>query len=176
MKVRILFVAIAALPIGFFYASNIKDVEIESKKPDRVYAIPGATSINPELQKRFDEAKTAAKLDGVNLYIQSGYRSIELQRKLFNDAIAKYGSTDEASKWVSPPSVSRHPQGIAIDVNYPADPAGAKWLEINGYKYGLCRVFENEWWHFEPNIAPGQTCPKRYINAMEREALTVGEI
>ena len=176
MKLRIAIVLIVAIGIGFFFFSTSHTPEELPTKLDRVYATPGATTLNPELQKRFDEAKAAAKLDGVNLYIQSGYRSIELQTKLFKDAIAKYGSVDEASKWVSPPSVSRHPQGIAIDVNYPADPTGAKWLEINGYKFGLCRVFENEWWHFEPNIAPGQKCPPRYANAMEREALTVGDI
>ena len=174
MKIRILILLLITGVAFVLYLTNIKS-EV-SVKADRVYATPGATTLNSELQRRFDEAKDAAKKDGINLYIQSGYRSLELQRKLFNDAIEKYGSTDEASRWVSPPGVSRHPQGIAIDVNYPADPAGAKWLEINGYKFGLCRVFENEWWHFEPNIAPGQRCPARYANAMEREALTVGDV
>jgi len=55
--------------------------------------------------------------------------------------------------------VSHHPWGVAIDVNYPDEPVGAGWLEINGSKFGLCRVFENEWWHFEPVIAPGWKCP-----------------
>lgn len=176
MKFKIFLVLFLSAGISFFYTNKTQVQVINSAKPDRVFATPGTTSLNPEVQRRFDEAKVAAKVDGVNLYIQSGYRSMELQTKLFKDAIRKYGSTDEASKWVSPPSVSRHPQGIAIDVNYPADPVGAKWLELNGFKFGLCRVFENEWWHFEPNIAPGQKCPPRYANAMEREALTVGDI
>jgi hypothetical protein len=55
--------------------------------------------------------------------------------------------------------VSHHPWGVAIDVNYPDEPVGAGWLEVNGSKFGLCRVFENEWWHFEPVIAPGWKCP-----------------
>ena len=176
MKFKLIFILLFALGISFIFIDRTQVQISNIPKPDRVFATPGATSLNPEVQRRFDEAKAAAKFDGVNLYIQSGYRSIELQTKLFNDAIAKYGSADEASKWVSPPSVSRHPQGIAIDINYPADPSGAKWLEINGFKFGLCRVFENEWWHFEPNVAPGQKCPPRYANAMEREALTVGDI
>jgi D-alanyl-D-alanine dipeptidase len=29
----------------------------------------------------------------------------------------------------------------------------------------LCRVFENEWWHFEGNIAPGWRCPKMLKDA-----------
>jgi hypothetical protein len=55
--------------------------------------------------------------------------------------------------------VSHHPWGTAIDVNYPDEPVGAGWLEINGHKFGLCRIFDNEWWHFEPVIAPGWKCP-----------------
>jgi D-alanyl-D-alanine dipeptidase len=32
-------------------------------------------------------------------------------------------------------------------------------LEANGYRFGLCRRYENEWWHFEPLVAPGTQCP-----------------
>jgi hypothetical protein len=72
---------------------------------------------------------------------------------------------EEASKWVLPPDLSHHPKGIALDVNYPMGQPGAQWLEVNGYKFGLCRVYENEWWHFEPLVAPGQQCPALVANA-----------
>ncbi|MFN9960374.1 MAG: D-alanyl-D-alanine carboxypeptidase family protein, partial [bacterium] len=64
-------------------------------------------------------------------------------------AIKKYGSYTKAAKWVAPPEYSHHPLGLAIDVNYPNDQKSAKWLELNGYKFGLCRIFKNEWWHFD---------------------------
>ena len=65
-----------------------------------------------------------------------------------------------ASKWVLPPKKSNHPWGIAIDVNYgKGSRAATKWLERNGYKFGLCRRYKNEWWHFEPLVGPGQNCP-----------------
>jgi len=86
--------------------------------------------------------------------------SLARQKILFANAIRKYGSVAKASRWVSPPYVSHHPWGVAIDVNYPDEPVGAGWLELHGFKFGLCRVFENEWWHFEPVIAPGWKCPK----------------
>jgi LAS superfamily LD-carboxypeptidase LdcB len=87
---------------------------------------------------------------------------------LFNRAIQKYGSAREASKWVLPPDKSHHPDGIALDINYPGDPEDTKWLELNGYKYGLCRVYKNEWWHFEPLVAPGETCPPLVANALTK--------
>ena len=117
------------------------------------------SDVDKQVMNRFKAAKAAAKKDGVTIYVVSGFRSLSRQQTLFNQAVRKYGSINEASKWVAPPLVSHHPWGIAIDVNYPDEPVGAGWLEVNGSKYGLCRVFENEWWHFEPVIAPGWKCP-----------------
>ena len=116
-------------------------------------------SLDKQLTYRFKAAQAAAKKDGQKIYIASGFRSLERQTVLFAQAVRKYGSEIVASKWVAPPLISHHPWGVAIDVNYPDEPIGAGWLEINGSKFGLCRVFENEWWHFEPVIAPGWKCP-----------------
>lgn len=121
--------------------------------------------IHPLLKARFEAAKVAAALDGVTLYITSGFRSQERQAKLFADAVKKYGDESEAAKWVLPAQFSHHPAGLAIDVNYPRDPAGAKWLEVNGSRFGLCRVYGNEWWHFEGVIGPGGICPAMSADA-----------
>jgi D-alanyl-D-alanine carboxypeptidase len=115
--------------------------------------------LDQQLLNRFKAAQAAAKKDGQVIYIVSGFRSLSRQKTLFANAVRKYGSAAEASKWVAPPLISHHPWGVAIDVNYPDEPVGAGWLEIHGSKFGLCRVFENEWWHFEPVIAPGSKCP-----------------
>jgi len=116
-------------------------------------------TLDKQLMNRFKAAQAAAKKDGQALYIASGFRTLSRQQTLFAQAVRRYGSVQEASKWVAPPLVSHHPWGVAIDVNYPDEPVGAGWLEVNGSKFGLCRVFENEWWHFEPVIAPGWKCP-----------------
>ncbi|MBU3715777.1 MAG: hypothetical protein FGM63_01880 [Candidatus Nanopelagicaceae bacterium] len=129
------------------------------------YSLTAPKTLNSTLEVRFLSAQAAAKRDGVALDITSGYRTLARQSELFKRALRKYGSYKEAAKWVSPPGISHHPLGLAIDVNYPNDPKGAKWLEIHGYKFGLCRVFENEWWHFEGNIAPGWKCPKMFKDA-----------
>ncbi len=117
------------------------------------------TALDKQLYYRFKAAQAAAAKDGQRIYIVSGFRSLSRQKTLYNQAIRKYRSVDEASKWVAPPLVSHHPWGIASDVNYPNEPVGAGWLEVHGSKFGLCRVYENEWWHFEPVIAPGWKCP-----------------
>jgi LAS superfamily LD-carboxypeptidase LdcB len=128
----------------------------------------GVKGLHPKVELRFKAARAAAKLEGVTLYISSGFRTLERQRYLFNRALKRHGSYEEAVKWVAPAEISRHPRGLAMDINYPRDPMGAKWLEIYGYRYGLCRVFENEWWHFEAVIVPGETCPVMYENSAAR--------
>jgi|UniRef100_UPI004049F6C5 hypothetical protein len=117
------------------------------------------TKINSQLMVRFIAARAAAEREGQKIHIASGFRTLERQEYIFTTAVKKYGSEAEAAKWVAPPYVSHHPWGLAIDVNYPDEPVGAGWLEVNGARFGLCRIYENEWWHFEPVIAPGGTCP-----------------
>ena len=115
--------------------------------------------IHPELQQRFNTARLFAARDGVALVITSGFRSLERQEFLYKREVEIRGSETEAAKWVLPAQASKHPKGLAIDVNYPMDPAGAIWLERNGWRFGICRVYANEWWHFEGVIAPGGKCP-----------------
>lgn len=122
--------------------------------------------LHPLLAARFATAQSFARADGVVLTLTSGYRSLARQQMLFDREVAIRGSETEAAKWVLPPQFSHHPQGLAIDVNYPGDKAGAYWLEKNGSRFGLCRVYDNEWWHFEGVIAPGERCPAMAANAL----------
>jgi hypothetical protein len=117
------------------------------------------TDINPQLLARFLSAQAAAKEEGIKMSIDSGFRTQETQSYLYQNAIKKYKTADEAMKWVLPAELSRHPWGLALDVNLNHDKSGASWLEANGGTFGLCRVYENEWWHFEPLTAPGGICP-----------------
>lgn len=120
---------------------------------------PSPTALSDELQRRFDEAASAAAADGVELRITSGWRTADEQERLVAEAVATYGSEAEAHRWVLPPARSAHVQGQAIDVG---PVAGAAWLGEHGAQFGLCRTYANESWHFEPVIDPGGTCPQMY--------------
>ena len=63
---------------------------------------------------------------GVELLVNSGWRSRAHQERLYEEAIAKYGSPEVARRWVLPPDESAHVQGKAVDVG---PPAAARWLE-----------------------------------------------
>ena len=117
------------------------------------------TDINPQVLARFHSAQAAAKEIGIEMSIDSGFRTTETQNYLYQRAIKEHKTAEEAKKWVLPSDLSRHPWGLALDVNLHHEKSGASWLEANGATFGLCRVYENEWWHFEPLTAPGGICP-----------------
>ena len=121
------------------------------------------TQLVKQLNARYLVARAAAQKKGFDINITSGYRSVDRQSYLFKQAVKKHGSIEEATKWVLPAEKSNHPWGLAIDINYGISGTKAKqsatWLDKNGYKFGLCRRYQNEWWHFEPLVAPGTQCP-----------------
>ena len=119
--------------------------------------------LDPALLRAVTRAQTEASRSGVELSITSGWRSHADQRTLFEAAVAKYGSERAASRWVLPPGRSRHERGLAVDVG---PSAGAAWLERHGVKFGLCRRYDNEPWHFERlAAAKGSACPVREKHA-----------
>jgi len=116
-----------------------------------------AGSIDPALSRSLGKAQIAARAAGLDLQVTSGFRSATTQQRLYDQAIAMYGSPERARRWVLPPAESAHVKGMAVDVG---PPAAAVWLEKHGVRYGLCRRYVNEGWHFE-RLAPaiGQPCP-----------------
>ena len=120
------------------------------------------TGLDPELARRFGVAQELAAADGVSLTLTSGWRSAEYQQELLDDAVEKYGSLQEARRWVLPPELSAHVQGTAIDVG-PTD--GALWLEAHGFELGLCRTYANELWHFEMLAGGAAQCPELHSDS-----------
>lgn len=82
------------------------------------------------------------------LRVLSAYRSPEIQKGLFANAVKKYGSEAAARKWVAPPGRSRHNSGVAADLRYLSDDAKA-WAHANADAYGLHFPMSWEPWHVE---------------------------
>lgn len=120
---------------------------------DRSSSGPG---LDPELRDAVRTATRDARADGVEIEITSGWRSRSHQRRLFTEAVARYGSKAEARRYVATPDDSAHVTGDAVDIG-PTD--GAIWMMEHGSGYGLCQTFANEMWHFELATEPGTDCP-----------------
>jgi hypothetical protein len=124
--------------------------------------IPGVANLDPALLGALRQAAVAAADDGVELFVDSGWRSPEYQERLLREAVSKYGSADEAARWVATAETSAHVSGDAVDVG-PVD--AAAWLSGHGAAYGLCQVYGNEPWHYELRLeAIDRGCPPMYAD------------
>ena len=108
--------------------------------------------LRPDLRDALEAAATAARADGIDLVVRSGWRSRRQQQRLLDEAVAQYGSLSAAERWVLPPGQSAHVRGEAVDIG-PED--AAAWLQRQGSRWGLCRRYDNEYWHFELLTLPG---------------------
>ncbi|MEV5964556.1 M15 family metallopeptidase [Kribbella sp. NPDC051952] len=140
-------------------------------KSPKTTTTPKATSeesidgLSSKLRTRLKKAMTGARADGVTIKITSARRSSAKQQRLLNEAIKKYGSYKLATRWVLPPKYSAHVLGKAVDIG---PTAAMTWLNKNGWKYGVCRRYDNEPWHFEALTAPGTKCPPREPHAVAK--------
>jgi zinc D-Ala-D-Ala carboxypeptidase len=123
-------------------------------------AYPGVARLDPDLHAALRRAATDAARAGVTVHLTSGWRSPAYQERLLEDAVSSYGSRAEAARWVASPATSPHVKGAAVDIR---NTDATTWLGEHGARYGLCRVFRNEPWHFELRPAAEHGgCPRQY--------------
>lgn len=139
-----------------------------------------------------------AKKDGIILWISSGYRDINYQKKLFNRQVEREKSkavlTQEeaekrAARVVARPRASEHNTGLAVDFNGVANDfyktKEYKWLMDNAHKYGFIERYQKKWkeytgviyepWHFRyvgkenaPKIKDSGLCLEEYVEKFLR--------
>ncbi|MFF2391611.1 M15 family metallopeptidase [Nocardia sp. NPDC058114] len=123
---------------------------------------PSVGNLDSDLLAALRAAAADAADDGVELVVNSGWRSPEYQEQLLREAVSKYGSETEAARWVATPYTSAHVAGEAVDIG-PTD--GAAWLAAHGAAYGLCQIYANEPWHYELRSDAGELgCPPLYAD------------
>ena len=121
-------------------------------------AVPGVAKLDPDLRGAL---RRAAADSGVAFVVDSGWRSAAYQEQLLHEAVLKYGSKEQAERWVATPKTSAHVSGDAVDLGS----APAAWLSQHGAAYGLCRIYANEPWHFELRPeAVDHGCPAMYAD------------
>jgi hypothetical protein len=125
-------------------------------------AVPGIANLDAALLGALRQAATDAANDGIEFFVNSGWRSPEYQNQLLREAVSTYGSEEEAAQWVATADTSPHVSGDAVDLG---PVAATAWLSAHGAKYGLCRIYRNEPWHFElrPD-AVAHGCPPMYAD------------
>lgn len=124
--------------------------------------VPGVANLDPALLGALRRAAADAAGAGVAFQVDSGWRSRDYQEQLLREAISKYGSREEAARWVATPETSAHVSGDAVDLG-PSEARG--WLSRHGAAYGLCQIYGNEPWHYELRPDAGDRgCPPLYAD------------
>jgi D-alanyl-D-alanine carboxypeptidase len=140
--------------------------EADGALPDGVTVFedqyPGVANLDPGLLQALREAATDAADDGIDFYVNSGWRSREYQNQLLREAVSEYGSEEKAARWVATADTSPHVSGDAVDIEHSDATA---WLSQHGADYGLCQIYRNEPWHYELRPeAINHRCPRMYAD------------
>lgn len=98
--------------------------------------------LDASIADNFDAMVAAAKRDGVDLQIVSGWRSRQEQEVLYQKYLN--GTGNLAAK----PGTSNHESGQAID--FKNTPGAFAWLKKNAEKFGL-KNLPGEPWHYSVN-------------------------
>ncbi len=133
-----------------------KRVKQQSKQ---LVTLPGGESLRRDAAAAFRRMSTAARTEGIRLWVSSGYRTRKEQRLLYERY--RMGLGPPAAR----PGRSNHQRGLAVDLAVGDEESPIyRWLAANACFHGFRRTVSSELWHWEyrPRTilppAPGTDC------------------
>jgi hypothetical protein len=111
----------------------------------------GGSKVVTSVYCAFLKMSNAAKAQGVNLVVKSGFRVMSEQQYFWNCYQTKRCNNGNLA---ARPGYSNHQNGIAFDLAVPA--ATYRWLVNNAQSFGFIRAVSSEDWHWEYH--PGKKC------------------
>ncbi len=109
---------------------------------NKTYSLPSDYNpdMNAEAMQAFYKMQKAARRDGINLWICSGFRSYSYQKYLYNSYVARDGKA-AADRYSARAGHSEHQTGLAMDINNAGSSfegtREAKWLAAHCSDYGF---------------------------------------
>ena len=130
---------------------------------NKTYSLPDdyGNGLTSTTTNAFYKMQAASKLENLNIYLSSGFRSYSTQDRIYNNYVARDGKV-AADTYSARAGYSEHQSGLAFDVNQINstfdDSEEAIWLSNNCYKYGFIlrypkgkediTGYKYESWHF----------------------------
>lgn len=111
------------------------------------------TLLHPVAKKAWGKMKKTAKNDHINLQIISAYRSLDYQKQIIDNKIAKGISVEDILKVNVLPGYSEHHTGCAIDIGCKGESVleedfdqseAFKWLTNNANKFGFYMTYPKD--------------------------------
>lgn len=108
--------------------------------------------LNQEAAYYFNNLIDIAGRKGIDVRVDSSYRTVAEQKVLWNQALKKYKNQSTASMWVAPPGKSQHNIGNAIDLSMYKNGRQVSQSEFDKVisEAGFYRPMSWETWHIEP--------------------------
>jgi hypothetical protein len=105
----------------------------------------GPTAVEVEIRtaRAFLAMRAAAADAGVELRLESGFRTIEQQRALYKAWRNRRGNK------AAVPGRSNHQSGRALDIAVMSEPGALEWLKTHAASFGFSRTVKSEPWHWE---------------------------
>lgn len=110
---------------------------------NKTYSLPSTYApgdLDPKVKAQFDVMQKAAAAEGLNLYISSGYRSYDYQKRIYNNNVAAYGA-EKTDTFSARPGHSEHQTGLAFDLNTINDAFAltpeSDWVKAHAHEYGF---------------------------------------
>lgn len=116
--------------------------------------------LRADAAEAFGQLKSLAEADGVDLHVDSAFRSMNEQQRLYR--LHLFG---ELSTPVAKPGHSNHQSGIALDIAVHRSNTSSvyKWLDANAPPLGWhnvgARFRDPEYWHWEFTPPPPKESP-----------------
>lgn len=118
--------------------------------------IRGDVEVDDKIYDALDRLLKDSESAGVNLWLSSGYRSVELQESILDREVEKgesQGLTSDAAKntalqTIAEPGYSEHHTGLAVDFNSVTaefeETDEYEWLKENAENYGFIQRYSEE--------------------------------
>jgi D-alanyl-D-alanine carboxypeptidase len=118
------------------------------RKPSDLVSLPcgprGAERwLSASIVSRWENMRSAAKAEGVTLFVKSAFRSLDDQANIIKDQLSTGARMNDILKSVAAPGYSEHQSGRALDIgtdvgdeNFESSNA-FRWLEENATNFGF---------------------------------------
>jgi hypothetical protein len=109
-----------------------------------VSPVPNGKFLRTDAATAFNRMHAAARQEGIELRVNSGFRTMAEQQALY--AAYLNGTGNLAAK----PGYSNHQGGIAVDISVGSTSSSTyQWLKRNASRFGFVRTVPSEPWHWE---------------------------
>ena len=110
---------------------------------NKTYSLPknyNPGDLTEDTQKAFEKMREAADKEGIRLWVQSGFRSYDRQKELY-DRYDEERGTEYADAYSARPGYSEHQSGLSFDVNEAGtnfeETKEGQWIEKHAHEYGF---------------------------------------